>query len=75
MRQHFSPELSDFPKRNKSYFAILSKQEREKADSFIRALNFNKYDTTYYQHYEDGIEYEFYISNDTMQKIFMFIAT
>jgi len=68
MRQYFSPELSDFPKKNKSYFAILSKQERQKADSFIKVIDFNKYDTTYYQRYEDGIEYEFYISNDTMQK-------
>jgi hypothetical protein len=68
IRQHFSLEPSDLPKKNKSYFAILDKQEREKADSFIKAIDFNRYDTIYYQDYQDGIEYQFYINNDTTKK-------
>jgi hypothetical protein len=67
IRQHFAP-ISDTLKRNQNYFAILTDTERQKLDSFLDKAKFASYDTSYYQSYEDGDYYQFYIANDTMQK-------
>lgn len=47
---------------------IISNTERQKLDSFINKLNITSYDTPYYQSYEDGDYYQFYVANDTLQK-------
>jgi hypothetical protein len=56
-------------KSNKNYRAILSDLERETLDSFLIKMKFATYDTSYYESFQDGHYYEFYINKDTLQKI------
>jgi hypothetical protein len=67
IQQHFS-RFSDTLKSHKSYLAILTVAERKTLDSFINKLNIDAYDTSYYQSYEDGDYYQFFIANDSLQK-------
>ena len=67
IRQHFASS-SDTLKSDTSYFAILTNFERQKLDSFLNKMKFAKYDTSYYESYQDGDYYEFFIENDTIQK-------
>jgi len=67
IQQHFA-SFSDTLKRNKNYFAILSNAEKQTFDSIINKMNFALYDTSYYQPYDDGDYYQFFIANDTLQK-------
>ena len=67
IQQHFA-SFSDTLKSDKTYFAILNNSEKQTLDSFINKMNFAVYDTSYYQSYEDGDYYQFFISNDTIQK-------
>lgn len=67
MRQHFAP-FADTLKSDENYFAILNEAERQKLDSFLNRMNFTTYDTSYYESFEDGEYYQFYIVNDSMQK-------
>lgn len=69
IRQYFAPTFSDTPKSNQSYYALLADSVRQRIDSFINKINFAKVDTSYYQPYEDGIEFQFYIDKDSIQKI------
>ena len=68
IRQHWASAFSDSLKSNKNYRAILSDQERERLDSFLTKIKFSTYDTSYYESYEDGHYYEFFINKDTLQK-------
>ena len=67
IRQHWA-SMSDTLKPNQNYFAVLTDTERQKLDSFLDKAKFASYDTSYYQSYEDGDYYQFYIANDTIQK-------
>jgi hypothetical protein len=69
IRQHFARTLSDSLKSETSYYAILSKSDKAELDSFINALSFSQYDSVYYQAYQDGIDYQFYIEKDTIKKL------
>ena len=69
IKQHFAPAFSDTPKSGQSYYAILSDSDMQKRDSFINEINFLMLDTTYYEPYEDGIEYQFYIDKDSIKKL------
>jgi hypothetical protein len=69
IRQHWSSAFSDSLKSNKNYRAILSDLERETLDSFLIKMKFATYDTSYYESFQDGHYYEFYINKDTLQKI------
>lgn len=69
IKQHFAPAFPDNPKSNTTYFAILSKPERNTLDSFINNLNFSKFYASYHENYQHGVDYEFYIFKDTLQKI------
>lgn len=68
IRQHWASAFSDSLKSNKSYRGILTDLERKKLDSFLTKMQFAKYDTAYYESYEDGHAYEFYIKIGTFQK-------
>ena len=68
IRQHFASSFSDTIKSQTSYYTLLSKADRLTLDSFINTIPFDKYDTSYYQDYQDGIDYEFYIQKDTIKK-------
>lgn len=68
IRQHFASSFSDSIKSQTSYYTLLSKADRLTLDSFINTIPFDKYDTSYYQDYQDGIDYEFYIQKDTIKK-------
>lgn len=69
IRQHFAPYFSDTPKSKTTYYTLLTKTEKATLDSFIKQFKFSDFDTLYYQPYEDGIDYQYYFENDTIQKI------
>ena len=69
VRQHFASTLSDKLKNNTTYFAIITKLDREEIDSFFANIDFSKFDSSYYEPYQDGIEYQFYINKDSTNKI------
>lgn len=69
IRQHFASYFSDTPKSNTTYYAVLAKEDRIKLDSFIKATEFTNYDTLYYEDYVDGIDYQFYIENDSSERL------
>lgn len=68
IRQHWASAFSDSLKSNKNYRAILSNPERKSLDSFLNKMKFSSYDTSYYESYEDGHYYEFFINKDSLQK-------
>lgn len=68
IRQHFASSFSDNLKSETSYYTLLTKADRSTLDSFINAIPFDTYDTAYYEDYQDGIDYQFYIENDTIKK-------
>ncbi len=61
-------ENSPYPKSNTNYYAIISKQQNEKLNQFLKDIDFKKYDTAYHQNYVDGSEYKFYIKTPKFQK-------
>jgi len=69
IRQHFASAFSDTPKSNTTYYALLDNSERTQLDSFLIFVNFLKFDTLYYQSYQDGLVYQFYFDNGTTQKL------
>lgn len=69
IKQHFAPVSSDTPKNGQSYYAILTEKEKQRLDSFINKINFSKLDTSYFESYHDGIEYQFYIDKDSTKKL------
>jgi hypothetical protein len=69
IKQHFAPAFSDTPKSGQSYYAILTDKEKQRLDSFISKINFSKLDTSYFEPYQDGVEYQFYIDKDTTKKL------
>jgi hypothetical protein len=68
IRQHFASAFSDNLKSETSYYALLSKADRLTLDSFINTIPFDQYDTSYYEDYQDGIDYQFYIQKDKINK-------
>ena len=68
IRQYFVSSFSDKLKSETSYFTLLSKEDRIILDSFINVIPFHSYDTSYYEDYQDGIDYQFYIQKDTINK-------
>ena len=69
IHQHFARSNSGNLKGNTSYYTLLSKNDELKLDSFLHAIPFSIYDSSYYQGYEDGIDYQFYIENDSINKL------
>lgn len=69
IRQHFASFFSDSLKSNTSYYALLSDAAKITLDSFMNALPLSSYETKYYQEYQDGIDYQFYIEKDTIKKL------
>ncbi|MFT4015364.1 MAG: hypothetical protein QM668_00260 [Agriterribacter sp.] len=67
IRQHFTSS-SDNLKIGTSYYTLLSKEDKKIIDSFISTIPFQTYDTSYYEYYQDGIDYQFYIEKETIQK-------
>ena len=67
IKQYFSAS-SDTVKGNTTYYALLPNADRAKFDSLIKRIKFSIFDTLYYQDYSDGIDYQFYYDNDTIQK-------
>jgi hypothetical protein len=69
IRQHFASSFSDNLKSETSYFTLLTKADRITLDSFIKIIPFNTFDTSYYEEYQDGVDYQFYIQKDTLNKV------
>ena len=57
-----------FPYPYSNFIGVIPSYERKKIDSLISLINFNKLDTMYYQDYEDGVGYQFYVKNDSLAK-------
>lgn len=69
IRYHFSSRDADNRKSNTTYFGLLSSLDRKVLDSFINHTNFADLDTLYYQDYQDGLDYQFYVRKDTIEKL------
>ena len=69
IKQHFAFAFSETPKSGQSYYAILSNIDKQKIDSFINGINFFILDTIYYESYEDGVEYQFFIDKESRRKL------
>lgn len=69
VRQHFAPAFSNSLKSNQSYYAIFADIDRSRLDSILSKTNFATYDTSYYQSYEDGEYYQFFIDKDSTRKM------
>jgi hypothetical protein len=67
--QHFASAFSDTPKSNTNYYSLLTKSERTQLDSFINHKALLHFDTSYYQSYEDGLDYQFYFDKDSTKKL------
>lgn len=68
IRQHFASFFSENLKSETSYFALLSKADRVTLDSFLSIIPFHSYDTSYYDDYMDGIDFQFFIQKDSVNK-------
>ena len=68
IRQHFASSFSDNLKSETSYYTLLSNADKVTLDSFIQTIPFDRYDTSYYEDYQDGIDYQFYFHKDTLKK-------
>ncbi|ANI88004.1 hypothetical protein A9P82_00915 [Arachidicoccus ginsenosidimutans] len=69
IKEYFSYYNYDTSKNNKTYFALLSNNQRKTLDSFINKTDFQKFDSSYDEQYTDGIMYRFYFQKDSVQKI------
>ena len=68
IKRHFVASLEDSAYAKASYYALLSKYQTNKLDSFIRAIDFSAYDSSYLDGSQDGLTYQFYIRRDTIVK-------
>jgi len=73
VKQHFwygaHRESDSDLKEGGTYIGALNEQERLVLDSFITNINFNQYDTSYFNdRLKDGISYEFYLHTDSIKK-------
>lgn len=57
------------PKSNTNYFSVLSNLQKKKLDSFIKEIQFKKYDSIYFENYEDGNHYRIYVKKNGEQKL------
>jgi len=57
-----------FPYPDSNFIGVITPYERKKLDSLISKIDFGKLDSLYYQTYEDGLGYQFYIKNDSVTK-------
>ena len=69
MRQYFASSLFNNLKSQTSYWAQLSAFDKLQLDSVLSAINLFDFDSSYYEDYEDGSEFQFFIRKDTMQKL------
>jgi hypothetical protein len=58
----------DVPKSKTNYFAIMEKKDSKDLDNLLSKIDFEKYDTAYYQNFDDGFEYKLYIKNENLEK-------
>ncbi|KUJ51150.1 hypothetical protein [Chryseobacterium sp. JAH] len=68
IREHWSPNDTKAALSKTNYVSKLSKFQKKKLDSFIENVNFKMYDTLYFENYQDGEHYSFYINNDDLNK-------
>lgn len=54
MRIYFVHDYQSTLKANTTYFAVLSSAQKNTLDSFIENTDFQKFDTSYYENYQDG---------------------
>lgn len=73
IRENWSPNDDNtkrkFPRSKTNYFAFISNLEKKKLDSFITEIKFKKYDSIYYESYEDGDYYRIYVNKNGEQKM------
>lgn len=72
IRQHWtSNDINDSitePKSNVDYVALLNKKERKELINYISKINFQKFDSTYYEDYTDGDYYKLNIKKGNLNK-------
>jgi hypothetical protein len=72
LRQYFASNhylKGNLLKAHTSYVSTLTPEVRNKLDSSIRHIDFEQYDTSYYDdNLQDGTDYGFYIETDSLSK-------
>ncbi|MNX54780.1 hypothetical protein D3C86_855230 [compost metagenome] len=72
LREHWNAgERSDnikFPKAEKNYFAILTKEQRNQLGDLLKKIDLKKINSHYFENYADGDAYQLIIKKDTMKK-------
>jgi hypothetical protein len=57
-----------FPKAKTTYYAILTKEQRNQLSELLKKIDFKKIKTEYYEDYCDGSSYQIIIKKDTLKK-------
>jgi hypothetical protein len=68
IRQHFASFFSDSLQSNTTYYTVLSHDDWMALDSLIVVTDFSRFDTSYFESYEDGIDYLFYVQDKASSK-------
>lgn len=59
---------SDFPRPSQTFAGIITSAQKQKIDSFMDVIPFQKLDTIYDVPYFDGSSYQFYVKTDSIEK-------
>ncbi len=66
--ENWAPVNTKTPKGKTSYVALFNKNQRSKLDSFIANIDFKSLDTLYFENYQDGEYYNFFIRKGKLKK-------
>lgn len=66
--ENWAPENNQLPKNKTSYLSVLNKSQKLKLDSFISKIDFKSLDTLYFEKYQDGEYYNFFIRKGKIRK-------
>lgn len=66
--ENWAPENNQLPRSKTSYISALNKSQKLKLDSFISNIDFKSLDTLYFEKYQDGEYYNFFIKKGKIRK-------
>lgn len=66
-RNNFN-EKSAYPKSQTNYTAILTKVQKEKLNKILSDIDFQNFNSTYYENYKDGDQYRIYFKKKEFEK-------
>ncbi|MDW9379947.1 hypothetical protein [Chryseobacterium sp. JV558] len=66
--ENWAAENKQLPRNKTSYLSTLNEKQRSKLESFMSNIDFKSLDTLYFEKYQDGEYYSFYIRKDKIRK-------